>query len=104
LGQPRKPRVLWAKHRSLIDTTSGAAVEVREMLRQLAARGLEISILGATVFDSETVARILSAAMRKASQQQVDQLELVDGPLVHRLIVTANWSYDEMTSLGACRT
>jgi hypothetical protein len=35
-----------------MDHTSGAALSAREMLVQLVARGYEVEILGATVFDA----------------------------------------------------
>lgn len=51
-AKPRKPRLLWANVYCLLDTSSGASMAVREMLLQLARRGYEIAVLGATVFDN----------------------------------------------------
>ena len=50
---PLKPLLLWAKVYCLLDTSSVAAFEVREMLRQLVAHGYPVGVLGATVFDHE---------------------------------------------------
>jgi hypothetical protein len=50
--QKRKPRILWANPFCLLDTSSGASMTVRQMLLQLVARGYEVQVLGATVFDS----------------------------------------------------
>lgn len=48
----RAPRLLWITRSCLMDHTSGAALSAREMLVQLVARGYEVEILGATVFDA----------------------------------------------------
>ena len=45
----RKPRILWASLFTLLDTSSGAAITVREMLRQLVFRGYEVAVVGATL-------------------------------------------------------
>ncbi|WP_280565432.1 hypothetical protein, partial [Chromohalobacter sp. 48-RD10] len=49
---PRKPRILWANPYCLLDTSSGASMSIREMLRQLAERGYDIGVVGATSFDA----------------------------------------------------
>ncbi len=48
----RPPRILWATRYCLIDHTSGAALSAREMLCQLASRGWEVEVIGATVFET----------------------------------------------------
>jgi hypothetical protein len=41
-----KMKILWASVFSLLDTSSGAAIAIREMLMQLVHRGHEVDILG----------------------------------------------------------
>jgi hypothetical protein len=53
-GKPsRTPKILWANTYCLLDTSSGAAMSVRQMLLQLVKQGYEVRILGATNFDHE---------------------------------------------------
>lgn len=48
----RKPRILWASVNCLLDSSSGASMSVRQMLRQLVAADSDIRIIGATIFDA----------------------------------------------------
>ncbi|MFP4280691.1 MAG: glycosyltransferase, partial [Halochromatium sp.] len=84
----RPPRLLWANTYCLLDRSSGAAMSVREMLRQLVKQGYEVRILGATVFDSPKGAERLRAhwGERLAAPQRF--AEIPDGELTHQLIIT----------------
>ena len=46
-------KILWASPNTLLDTSNGAAMMVRECLRQLSIKGFKVSILGGTVFVSK---------------------------------------------------
>ncbi|MBS1196665.1 MAG: group 1 glycosyl transferase [Proteobacteria bacterium] len=98
LKTPRRLRILWASVYCLLDTTSGAAMAVREMLRQLALREIEIEVLGATVFDDERGQRRIAAHMDffKANLGAIVKVE--DELLTHRLLVTASTQRDTVTS------
>ena len=95
-GAPeRKPRLLWANVYCLLDTSSGASLSVREMLRQLAFRGWEIAILGATVFDHKDGMRGLSAHWERIAEKKV--VHLFDDPLQHELLVVSSTLRDDMS-------
>jgi glycosyltransferase involved in cell wall biosynthesis len=84
----RKPRLLWANHTCLLDTTSGASMSVRQMLLCLEACGYEIQILGTTQFDSTKGVAGLGDAWEQISSRHGKTCTLIDGPLQHRLLVT----------------
>ena len=96
-SSPKK--VLWANPVCLLDTSSGASLSAREMLRQLSFRGLDIRILGAAVFDntrgiSQDVASHLS---RTPSDSRFTKI--VDGPLVHELLCNKGRTARSMTGV-----
>jgi glycosyltransferase involved in cell wall biosynthesis len=86
--EPRPPRILWANMFCLLDTSSGASISAREMLRQLALKGYEVAIVGATIFDHPHG----NVRMRKqwdfVQSKKGQFINVNDGPLVHRLLVT----------------
>jgi len=65
-----KPRILWANAYCLMDTSSGASMSVREILKQLAVRGFDVCILGATNFDSESGSKVLDGARGQLTNQK----------------------------------
>lgn len=87
MAQP--PRILWANSYCLVDTTSGAAMAAREMLRQLAGRGWAVKILGAANFDHPRGVEGLGEQAAYVRSRIGDDLLLADGPLEHHLLVTA---------------
>lgn len=94
----RKPRVLWANACCILDTSSGAAMAVREMLRQLALRGYEVSVLGATTFDSESGISRLKEHWADMRARQGGIINVNDGPLTHQLLITSSTRRDAMTA------
>jgi len=95
--QQRRLRILWANFYCLLDTSSGASLSIREMLRQLSFNGYEVFIIGATVFDSDRAASVLPVNWRE-QLATTDILDLDDPPLKHRLLITASHQRDRMTS------
>ena len=92
----RRPRILWASLYSLLDTSSGAAISVREMLRQLSFNGYEVAVVGATLFDSEQgLSRVPQNWMSSLEKGVV--VRYADQPLLHNLLVTGSTSRREMT-------
>ena len=89
----RTPRLLWASVYCLLDTSSGAAMAVREMLRQLARHGYDIAILGAAVFDHARGAGHLDLNTPRGRVATVR-----DGSLIHRLYVTERPERARMTA------
>ena len=94
---PRPPRLLWANLYCLLDSSSGASMSVRAMLYCLAQQGVQVQVLGATVFDHATggadVARLIAPVQRSPGQA----VQVGDGPLVHQLTVTASTRRAEVT-------
>lgn len=82
------PRILWITRSCLLDRTSGASLSVRQMLLQLCARGYEVEVLGASVFDAgegpPEVAQHLDTLV------PLEVTELSDGLITHRLVKTAS--------------
>jgi glycosyltransferase involved in cell wall biosynthesis len=94
-------KILWASPNVLLDTSNGAAMMVRECLRQLAQRGWGVLILGGTVFvNTEGMAgrKDLWSTLQRHKGQFVD---IQDGVLSHRVLVTERpqrrllFSYEE---------
>ena len=93
----RKPRLLWANVYCLLDTSSGASMAVREMLLQLVREGFEVHVLGASVFDHERGTAGLRGQWPNVQAHRGRVVTLGDGPLEHRLLVTASTARSAMT-------
>jgi glycosyltransferase involved in cell wall biosynthesis len=83
-----KLKILWASPNALLDTANGAALAVREILKQLARRGCEVRILGGTNFVSPNGMSYFQEAMPQLRKQRGKFLTCGDGLLQHRLLVT----------------
>lgn len=96
----RKPRILWANVYCLVDTSSGASMAVREMLVQMALRGYEIAIIGATVFDAPKGVTKLADSLDQARDNRATTrfLHVRDEPLTHKLVITGETARHLMTS------
>ena len=81
-------KILWASPNTLLDTSNGAAITIREYLHQLSARGWEIRILGGTVFVNQHGMSGLREFWNSAFKQKGDFVNYQDGSLIHRLMVT----------------
>ena len=71
---------------------------MREMLRQLVCYGYDVEVIGATVFDAEIGMSILPENWKRGLEK-TDILELLDTPLVHKLLMTKSHKRDAMTAL-----
>lgn len=91
----RPPRILWATRNCLVDHTSGASLSAREMLYQLAARGCEVEIVGATIFEGGDGPPELRAQLDTVDKPGT-LLNLPDGPLKHILVKTASPRMQDM--------
>lgn len=90
----RPPRILWANYFCLLDTSSGASISARQILLQLQKLGIEIKILGATIFDGENGARIIQRNAESIEGHKIIDIE--DGSLVHQLLNTNSIHYREL--------
>jgi len=94
----RKPRILWANDYCLLDTSSGASISVRQILLQLSSRGFDVSILGATIFDSPRGAEKLSGHLKQAQADSKTLMNVRDGSLTHSLVMTRSTKANDMTA------
>ncbi len=94
----RNFRILWANSFCLLDTSSGASISIREILRQLSDRNFDIEILGATIFDSANGAKIFKELLSDSENNKRDLLTLRDGNLTHKLVKTNFSNIDNMTT------
>ncbi|RBI67800.1 hypothetical protein DQ400_08945 [Vreelandella sulfidaeris] len=97
-NQKRKPRILWANPFCLLDTSSGASMAVRQMLLQLVARGYEVQILGATVFDNPKGMGRLKEQFPDLNAHLHQLIEAEDGPLAHQLVVSFSHNRNHFTT------
>lgn len=97
-AQKRKPRILWANPFCLMDTSSGASMTVREMLLQLAARGYDVQVLGATVFDNPKGMGRLKEQFPDLSHHLHQLIKADDGLLTHQLVVSFSHNRSHFTS------
>jgi glycosyltransferase involved in cell wall biosynthesis len=81
-------KILWASPNTLLDTTNGAALAAREILKQVTKRGCEVQILGATIFVNPNGAGYFGNQMPQIQTQQGKFINCRDGALEHRLLVT----------------
>lgn len=96
---PARPyRILWANVYCMLDTSSGASMAIREMLRRLCLRGYEIAICGATVFDDPRGRRRIEKDWQVVDDRRGNIVSVKDDPLVHYLYVTASPQREAMTS------
>lgn len=92
----RKKRILWANPYCMLDTSSGASMGIREMLRELKERGHDVRILGATIFDSPQGITRLRNHWKKIQASKQAVVTINDGQLQHRLIKTRSTTRAEM--------
>ena len=96
--QTRKPRILWANTYCMLDTSSGAAMAVRETLVELKKRGYEIKVLGATVFDAERGITRFKPHWDKVTSNTGKFIAFEDQGVEHELLCTASTSTDQKSS------
>jgi glycosyltransferase involved in cell wall biosynthesis len=103
-------KILWASPNTLLDTANGAAMMVKECLRQLQRRGCEIRILGATVFVNPHGMSLVRDQWPKITENRGGFVLIRRDGLAHQLLVTQRTqrrlmlSYEEQHWLDAyCR-
>ena len=93
----RKPRVLWANAYCMLDTSSGASMSVREILRQFVNRGYEVEIIGATNFDDPKGVSRFKDQWEVLKKSDRDSFAVNDGNLLHKLVKTKSTERKNMT-------
>lgn len=93
----RKPRLLWANPFCLVDTSSGASLAAREILRQLVFAGYEVEVIGATVFDNPRGISRIAKLWENIQQKRGQWVSVDDEPLKHVMLSTASTDRGAMT-------
>jgi len=83
----------------MLDTSSGASRAIRQMLLQLAHRGWQVDVLGATVFDHPNGTSGFQGQWGAVREKQGSVVAVQDGPIQHKLLVTASTQREAMTSI-----
>ncbi len=96
-AMPRRPRILWANLSCLLDTSSGTATAIREMIRQLSST-MDVAVLGATLFDSERGTELIKTFPHAHRAKPGEVLVIRDEPLAHNLFVTSSPARPMMTA------
>ncbi|MCF7976808.1 MAG: glycosyltransferase [Chromatiaceae bacterium] len=102
--------IFWASPNTLLDTANGAAMMVKECLKQLQRRGCKIRILSATVFVDSLGMALVRDEWPKIAEQTGRFVVIRRDGLEHQLLVTQRThrrlmlSYEEQRWLDAyCR-
>jgi len=93
----RKPRILWANHFCMLDTSSGASISIRQILHQLHKSGFEVEIVGATIFDNEKGISRLQSSWDEIQSNPSEIININDFDLCHQLIKTESLTRDKMS-------
>lgn len=97
----RPPRVLFAAPACLFDTSSGAAITVREVLAALSRSGVEVASLEASVCDAQVARDVLQPALEGLAPMQSARIN--EGRITHQLMVTASHNRVAMTTAEESR-
>jgi len=89
-------RILFAAHHCLFDTTSGAAITMRTMLRKLYSRGWAVKVIGAMLSDAEAGIK-LPVSNRLISDSSDRIIRINDDGVEHFIIATRSYARSLMT-------
>ncbi len=98
MEKKRKPRLLWASTNCLIDSSSGASMTVRQMLKQLVKNGYEVHVLGATIFDSNKGTSEIRKIIPDLFSYTHTCVVVKDSLLNHDVLVTRSIARKDLTS------
>ena len=89
-------KILWVSPANLLDTTSGFALSVREMLFQLSKNNFDIKILSATTFDNSNGMTYFQDNIDYLNSNIGKIINISDENLIHETYVTKSIKRDEM--------
>jgi len=96
----RKKRILWMSVESLLDTSSGAAIQIKEMLAQLHQRDCEVLIVGASIFDSLNVGNVIREKMTEGEPKTGSvAIHRDSAGLTHHLLITRSVLKNDMLGI-----
>ena len=90
------PKILWANMNSLLDTSSGASMSVRDMFKRLNRLGWETRAVSATCFDAENGQSLLERHGNISEIESNSVFEINDGAILHKTIKTTTWNRDDI--------
>ncbi|MEH6638693.1 MAG: glycosyltransferase family 4 protein [Porticoccaceae bacterium] len=91
-------KILWASPNTLLDTANGAALAVREILKQLQKRGCDLRIMGGTIFVNPNGTSYFRGKLPKLNNYEGKFIEIRDENLVHTTLVTKRFQRRLMLS------
>ncbi|MBQ7585063.1 MAG: glycosyltransferase, partial [Desulfovibrionaceae bacterium] len=83
----------------ILDTSSGCAMSMRELMIHLKKRGWDVFILSLTIFDTETGTLRLRECWSKLQEKIGSPVNIIDGEITHHLIPTRSIKRFELTTL-----
>ena len=95
----RPKRILWASVSCLLDTASGCAMSMRELLLHLVKRGYQVSILTATVFDTQTGMQRVAPYWDQIKEKIGSLVKFSDDKLIHHLVPTRSINRYQLNAL-----
>lgn len=93
------PKILWMSPFSIHDTTSGAAVDARYMLKALQKRGYEIWVLSAFIFDAKRGSVQAFDDLDKMFAQDPSPLFIFDEEDIHYIYTRTAQTAEQMMSM-----
>ena len=93
------PKILWVSPFSLHDTTSGAAVDARYMLKALQKRGYEIWVLSAFIFDAKRGSVQAFGDLDKMFAQDPNSLFIFDEDNIHYIYTRTAQTAEQLMSM-----
>jgi glycosyltransferase involved in cell wall biosynthesis len=84
----RKPRVLWASLYCLLDTSSGAAIAAKEILKQLKKNGFDIQIITCSIFDNANGKIFLDEYLINNNSKENSTIVIKNEQLLHNIVLT----------------
>ena len=82
------PKLLWITMNSLLDTSSGASMSIRELLKNLASVGWDIKTLTATCFDVPTGQSMLDEYHDISQIEDHSYFKVTDSNIEHKIFKT----------------
>lgn len=97
------PKILWVSPFSLHDTTSGAAVDAKYMLKALRRRGFDIWVLNAFIFDSKRGAIQTFGDLDQMFAQDSSALTVFDEDEIHYIYTRTAHTAELLMSMLECQ-
>lgn len=98
MTKQKEIRVLWASSNCLLDTTSGASIAVREILRRIAHQGIKVQAYTGTIFDNESGVAGFDGKWPEISNKIGELITVEDDAYQHVILVSRNLVSNKMSN------